>query len=126
MARRKKTRSFYTKVVGVTFSNDDGSDRQDIIRRRCDPGDELMMSSEPDNPHSDHAVAIYLTKKGWFGGVKAYQLGYLSDDRGAAQDVFDHIEGGGGGEAQISESTGGTRAKPTLGVNIRITLYGDD
>ncbi len=122
----KRRRSFHTKVVGVTFRNEDGSDRQDIIRRYCREGDELALSSEPENPHADHAVAVYWTKRGWFGGVKALQLGYLSDDSGAAQEVFDHVEAGGAGEAQISDVPGGTRDKPTLGVNIRITLFDAD
>ena len=120
---RKKGRSFHTKVVGVTFRNNDGSDRQDIIAR-CRPGDELALSSEPENPHADHAVAVYCNQRRWFRGVKTYQIGYLSDDRGAASEVFDHIEAGGGGEVQITEVTGGTRDKPTMGVNIRITLWG--
>ena len=126
MQRKKKSRSIHTKVVGVTFQNSDGSDRQDIIRRRCRSGDELALSSEPDNPHADHAVAVYVTKKGWLGGVKTYQIGYLPDDSGAGQEAFDHIESGRGGAAQINEITGGTRDKPTLGVNIKITLHGDD
>ena len=126
MQRKKKSRSFHTKVVGVTFQNSDGSDRQDIIHRRCRAGDELALSSEPDNPHADHAVAVYVTKKGWLGGVKTYQIGYLPDDSSAAQEAFDHIESGRVGAAQISEITGGTHHKPTLGVNIKITLYGDD
>ncbi len=123
MAKQNKARSFCTKVVGVTFANDDGTKRQEIIERHCRAGDELMLDSEPENPHADHAVAVYLTKRGWFGGVKAYQIGYLSDDAGAASEMFRHIEGGGGGEARISEVTGGTRDKPTFGVNIEIALY---
>ncbi len=61
MAKKRERRSFYTKVVGVTFANDDGIKRQEIIRRHCRSGDELMMDSEPENPHGDHAVAVYLT-----------------------------------------------------------------
>ena len=125
MARKKKTRSFHTKVVGVTFQNNDGSDRQDIIRQFCDPGDGVLMAAEPNNPHADHAVAIYVLKRGWFGRVKRHQIGYLSDNSGAAQEVFDHAMGGGDATAEISDVTGGTRDKPTLGVNIKFTLYGD-
>ncbi len=120
---RKKGRSFHTKVVGVTFRNNDGSDRQDIIAR-CRPGDELALSSEPENPHADHAVAVYCNQRRWFRGVKTFQIGYLPEESGVAAEVFEHIEAGGGGEAQITDVTGGTRDKPTMGVNIRITLWG--
>lgn len=126
MPHKKKTRSFFTKVVGVTFENDDGYNRQEIIRQHCKPGDDLAMAAEPNNPHADHAVAIYVVKRGWFGGVKQYQIGYLSDDSGAAQQVFDHAMAGGAAAAEIKNVTGGTRDKPTLGVNIEITLVGDD
>ena len=122
MPNGNKRRSFHTKVVGVTFRNDDGSERQDIIAR-CKPGDELALSSEPDNRYSDNAVAIYCNLRGWFGGVKTRQLGYLPEESSVAAEVFEHIEGGGGGEAQITEVTGGTRDTPTMGVNIRITLW---
>ena len=77
MPRKKKTRSFQATISGVTFRNEDGTHRQDIIRQRCDPGNELILSSEPNNPHGSHAVAVYLAKKGWFGGVKKYQLEYV-------------------------------------------------
>ncbi|MCH9020195.1 MAG: HIRAN domain-containing protein [Proteobacteria bacterium] len=120
---QKKGRSFHTKVVGVTFRNNDGSDRQDIIAR-CRPGDELALSSEPENPHADHAVAVYCNQRRWFRGVKTFQIGYLPEESGVAAGVFEHIEAGGGGEAQITDVTGGTRDKPTMGVNIRITLWG--
>lgn len=122
---RKKMRSFYTKVVGVTFNNDDGSGRQEIIRRYCKPGGDLIMAAEPNNPCADHAVAIYVVKRGWFGRTKQYQIGYLSDNSGAAQRVFDHAMGGGAAAVEISDVTGGTRDKPNIGVNIEITLYGD-
>lgn len=126
MPRKKKTRSFQATISGVTFRNEDGTDRQDIIRQRCDPGDELILSSEPNNPHGSHAVAVYLAKKGWFGGVKKYQLGYVSGYHDTAEKVFDHIEGGSGGEAKILKILGGTPDKPNLGVVIQVTLYSDD
>ena len=51
----KKTGSFYTKVVGVTFKNDDGSDRQRIIRNLnreglLNEGTELDLIPQPENP----------------------------------------------------------------------------
>ena len=58
--------------------------------------------------------------------MKQYQIGYLSDESGAAQQVFDYAMAGGAAAAEIKDVTGGTRDKPTLGVNIEITLVGDE
>lgn len=126
MPRKRGALSFFTKIAGVTYENEDGTSRQDIIRRHCDPGDALILSPEPDNAFSDNAVAVYVAKKGWFGGLKAYQIGYLPEHSGVAQQVFDYTEGGGTGGAWIEKITGGTDDKPTLGVNIEITLDGDE
>ena len=123
MAKPKEPRTFHTKVVGVTFKNPDGAKRQDIIERRCYPGDELGFVPEPENPHADHAVAVFVLKRRWFGGVKSYQIGYLSDDTGIAADMFRHIQNRRRIGAAITEVTGGTRKKPTRGVNIEITIY---
>jgi hypothetical protein len=39
----------YTSVAGVTFDNDDGTNRQDIIRRFCNSGDELDVRPETND-----------------------------------------------------------------------------
>src|SRR3546814_12775632 len=42
---------------GECFDNEDGSSRQDELRR-CRTGEEAHLVSEPDNPHDPLAVAI--------------------------------------------------------------------
>lgn len=61
-------RDFNTKVVGVTFGNDNGSSRQAIIRT-LKPGDVLVAKPVPTPEYPD-AIGVF-TKRG-------KQLGHLS------------------------------------------------
>jgi hypothetical protein len=67
---------FYNKVVGVSFKNEDGTSREEVIGR-LKQFDFLDLVCEPDNPHDPDAVAVH--RKG--GG----QVGYLQAR--TAQDV---------------------------------------
>ena len=51
--------------------NDDGSDRQTIIKR-CAAGEPLHLVPEPHNAHSKHAVRVVR--------ANGQQLGYLPDE----------------------------------------------
>ena len=99
-----------TKVVGVTFRNEDGSHRQDCISGLFS-GDRLALVPNPDNRHDPKAVKVWCGRE---------QIGHLS--RSAAVEVTDHLDEGGTAFAQVLEVTGGTAEKPTLGVNIRVFL----
>ena len=55
----KRVRSFPSKVIGVTNSNADGSNRQELIRS-CRAGQRLTLIREPDNPYDPSAVLICL------------------------------------------------------------------
>ena len=66
---------FFTKLVGVTFTNEDGSNRQDILREifdNFDPDVKIFLKAkrETDNPYDPKAVAIFTEDD--------RQLGYLS------------------------------------------------
>lgn len=66
-------RDFNTKVVGVTFGNDDGTSRQEIIRA-CKPGDDIIFKPVPTAEYPD-AVGVF-NKRG-------QQLGHLGADLAA-------------------------------------------
>ena len=102
---------FFTKLVGVTFQNDDGSDRQTIISE-CSPFEVLQMDHEEDNPHDPNAVRVCTQ-----GGQ---QLGHLS--RELAVEVIDKSKKGFGFALIILEITGGTRNQPTRGVNVIVVV----
>lgn len=61
-------RDFHTKVVGVTFNNNDGTSRQAIIER-CKPGEDIIFKPVPTKEYPD-AIGVF-NKHG-------EQLGHLS------------------------------------------------
>ena len=66
---------FFTKIVGVTFANPDGSDRQELIEDLDDmlqntPFVDLIPKREPENTYDSNAIQIL--------DGKGRQLGYLS------------------------------------------------
>ena len=105
---------FHTKLVGVTRRNDDGSERQEIISQ-CELGERLFLKRESDNPKDSNAIAA----------VRAsYEmLGYLSAER--AKSLAADMDAGSIVTAEISDITGGSRAKPKFGVNILVTYWDD-
>lgn len=62
---------FVCAVSGVTFQNDDGSDRQRFIKRRVSAGDHVELIREPKNKYDKNAIAVY---------VHSHQIGYLRTD----------------------------------------------
>ncbi len=50
-------RSFHTRVVGVTFTNPDGAQRQGIIYE-CQVGEELLLIREPGNRFDPNAIKV--------------------------------------------------------------------
>jgi hypothetical protein len=54
-------------VVGESFANYDGSQRQDVLAK-CVPGDRVSLLREPDNPHDCNAVAV-VTRHGCIGMI---------------------------------------------------------
>lgn len=69
-----KVKGFYTKLVGVSFLNNDGSSRQGLLNQFRDISEEeplpLYLERDTENPFDPNAVAVY-TEEG-------KQLGYLS------------------------------------------------
>lgn len=63
-------RDINTKVVGVTFGNEDGTSRQAIIRT-LRPGDGIILRGTPTDEHPE-AVSVY--------DEKMRQIGYLNRD----------------------------------------------
>lgn len=58
------------KVVGVTFTNEDGTSRQGIIRELCDH-DEITLRREPTNRYDTNAIAVF---------TEIGQVGYIGKD----------------------------------------------
>ena len=69
-----KVKGFYTKLVGVSFLNNDGSSRQGLLTQFSDVSEEnplrLYLERDTENLYDAKAVAVF-TEEG-------KQLGYLS------------------------------------------------
>jgi len=62
---------FPLKVVGVTYENPDGTNRQEIIAK-CRAGEPLNLVREPKNPKHERAIAVYRRS--------GEQIGYIPFD----------------------------------------------
>ena len=108
---------FHTKIVGVTFKNDDGSDRQRIIRNlarngELEEGTELFFFPQPTNPYDSNCV---LVKAG-----NGQTLGSLSRDMAAK--IAPQIRQGYTFKVYVASQTGGDIGY-AYGVNIKVERY---
>lgn len=106
---------FYTKVVGVSFRNDDGSERQRIIRDldrkdMLNPGQELYLQREPTNPYDYNCIKVL--------GPDGRQIGNLS--REIAAQLSPEMARGKRYTATVNAVTGGG-VDMSYGVNIIIS-----
>lgn len=108
-------RSFYTKVVGTSHPNDDGTSRQEILSR-CNDGEQITLDWRTFN--GDSACAV-ISDHG--------QIGFLKAD--LADDLYrDYVDGYEQSDvfflfAQIANITGGEYGLQ-YGCNIRLSIYG--
>ena len=100
-------RHFHTKVVGVTYRNDDGTHRQDIVVT-LQPRQPLRLVHQPDNRKDSNAIAV-MTRRG-------QQVGYLRSELAAS--VAEDLQEGKPVRAWVSNITG----HEPLGVNLAIVV----
>ena len=105
-ARKMRLRHNFNKVAGVTFPNDDGSERQEIIRR-CKTGETLVLRHDPDNAYSDFAVQVLRQNGEQLGHAPEYLAEWICKELSAGYSVV----------GVICDITGGTKDKPIRGVN---------
>lgn len=86
--------SFYTKLAGVTHVNEDGTDRQGLLKL-CRPGQRLNARREPENPHDADAIGIWSDHG---------MLGYLP---AGDHKLATHLDRGGRATITVLEITGG-------------------
>jgi hypothetical protein len=119
--QKKYKRTFKTKVVGVTFDNDDGSSRQMAIRN-LHKGQKVHLIWNPHNEYSKHAILVCGVIIGNNVNLSTC-IGHLKEDLG--KDVIDWMndETLNGLYAEVVDILGGTKQLPTLGCLIKICLY---
>ena len=108
---------FYSKVVGVTAKNSNGTDRQDYIKRYCKKNKELVLKREPKNTYDSNAIAIFIKTKIFFFKNAKFQIGYIRAD--IATQLVPYMDKGGIVTSSIKNITGGIDNK-AYGVNILI------
>jgi len=103
--------TIHSKIAGVSFHNDDGSSRQEIIRKFCKAGDQLTLKREPNNRYGrGNAIAVHL--------LTEQQIGYI--EHGLSRDLAPKIDAGTRLRATVAAVTG--MDKPTLGVDIAVEV----
>lgn len=100
---------FSISLVGVTFRNDDGSSRQEILSYTID-GSDVELRREPDNPYDKWAIAVF--------NEDNEQMGYLpsSDDLARFMDKGNRIR------AFVEEVTGIPEFGEKHGCRLKLTL----
>ena len=101
-----------TKVVGTTYKNKDRTSRQRIIKE-CKVGEKLLLIQSPDERNNDEIE--------YEDGIKVFrqnneQLGWLAEY--LASEIIELFEKGCKADATITNITGGTEEKPTIGCNL--------
>ena len=105
-----------TKVAGVTFDNDNGTSRQETIRKFCHSGDWLDVRPEPQNPHSRNAPGLWvrggLIFRAW------HKVGYVPQED--ADQLRVRLDQGCRLTSRISEVVGG---EDGLSYGLRIEIF---
>ena len=103
---------FYTKIVGVTFKNDDGSSRQNILEtlsKLNSDNRDIVLKREPENAYDKNAIAIYF---------KNSRIGFFSKE--LAKEISIEMDKGVNYTASISTITGG--GDYSFGCNIKVDI----
>jgi hypothetical protein len=107
----KKVRHLFTKVLGVTEKNVDGTSRQSIISQ-CRLLETLDLKYEDDNPIDPNAIMVCK--------LSGEQIGYLNAE--LAKEVTLNSRQGYHYSTHIMAITGGDKSYPTRGCNLLITV----
>jgi hypothetical protein len=91
--------------------------RQALIKKHVRVGMQLTPAVEPDNPHDPNAVGLwYRARFGLF--MRDVHLGYIGRTHSAY--VAEKLRAGNRVTVTVSQVTGGSKDKPTMGVNVVI------
>jgi hypothetical protein len=114
-SRRLRMRHVLARVAGVTFPNEDGSERQAILRR-CQPGEQLVLRHDPHNRYSEFATEVLR--------LNGEQLGHAPEH--LAQRICDEVANGFRPIGVLTDLTGGSKDKPTRGANFAVFFISTD
>jgi hypothetical protein len=107
--REGEKRHWLTTVVGVSFKNENGSDRQSIITR-CREGEAILLIREPNNKFGPNAIRVCRTN--------GDQIGHIARDE--AYRVADELDRGKKLNTEIAYIHPPKRSGQKAGVVVRI------
>lgn len=113
--QRMRLRHHFAKVSGVTFPNDDGTERQHIIRN-CRSGELLVLRHDPFNRYRRFATQVLRQTGQQIGHVPEY----------LAEQLCREVDDGYAVAGVLLDVTGGTAGKETRGVNFAAIIAADD
>ena len=116
MTTTQKHTTMKMNVHGVSFGN-----RQDLIRRFCRAGMPIMLRREPNNPRDIRAIGVWIKGSALMIFDKDVQLGYIPSAK--ADRLAPIMDAGGVVAGKVIRITGGTRDKPTFGVDIELEVW---
>ena len=102
LRQAKRRPGFYTKVVGISHHQ--------TSARSCSVGERVQLIREPRNAQDANAIKVCRHN--------GRPLGYLKPH--LAAELVPDIDSGARFEATVSDITGGTKGKPTVGINLHI------
>lgn len=111
MASGKDPKIINTKLAGVTFANEDGTERQDIIKDLT-MGEQVLLVRDLENEHDFNAVQVQTMDKeviGWIPRQRSPRVARLMD--------------AGRLLVAAAASRGG---RDTLGLNIEIAVFEEE
>lgn len=114
-ARSMRIRHSFSKVAGVTFPNEDDTERQAILKL-CTPGEDLILQN--DAYQEDGVFATKILR------MDGQQLGHATEY--LAEKIASQLEDGYNVVGTLTEVTGGTADKPTLGANFVVFFVAKD
>ncbi|GEM_PF-2226495 len=100
-----------TKIVGVTFDNTDGINRQVILEKMKTGDKTITLKRDPNNAYDEHAIEIHSN----YG-----MAGFINAD--LAPDLASKMDSGKVVKATVEEITGG-QGGCYYGCNILIEIY---
>lgn len=109
----KRSRKFYTKLVGVSFD-----DHQSIIRKYCRIGKSLKLEHDIHSQYDVNQISVYVEDASFFIFKNKYKIGHLN--KVIAKSLINYFSGDYEIGVYITEVTGGGRKK--FGVNIQVVV----
>ena len=114
MPSKKFPKIINTKLAGVTFANEDGTERQDIIKGLT-MGERVLLVRDAENEHDFYAVQVQTLEGeiiGWVPRQKSPQVAPFID--------------AGNLVVGMAASRGKARGKDMVGLNIDIMFFGEE